>query len=191
MVRKLVIISLLFFIYSCSQKNKQEDKELIYYEIVNKELKQQILNYVDSAKNIDVEKMLSVEFYFRDYEDDKRTMQCNISYDISAFNIINSACVFANIDTLVISIIGYDIAIGMYLPEDIGWKYLKDIFKKDYQYYLDNLKSYPDSIREYPVDFCENRRKYKIPNWILIFEDEKLKRLVIYVKDKKNVYEFP
>jgi hypothetical protein len=75
----------------------------------------------------------------------------------------------------------------MYPPEDIGWKYLKDIFKKDYQYYLDNIKPYPDTICEYPSSFDDSR---KIPNWILIFENEKLKHLIIYIDDKKNVYEF-
>jgi len=186
MVRKCVIFALLMIICSCSN-NKDN---LTYHTINNEDLIQQIRNYVDSVNIGCEEKMLSVGIRFLEIESytnnyiSKSITQYDLDYKIFAYDLLWSHFLFAKIDTFVVAFQFYNIDKNIFLSDEIGWKYLKNTFKKDYIYYLDSLKT--DSITSYPLFFDNN---IKIPNWTLIFEDDKLiMKIVSDTTNKDNFF---
>ena len=141
MKRLLIFISVLL-ICSCSETNKKEDEGLIYYAITNETLKQQICNYADSVDISDEEKMLCVYLSDLGYDDNEhQIVQYSLTYEICAFNLIFEPIVYAKIDTLIVAVMCQGIRSNFILSDDDGWKYLKNTFKKDYQYYLDSIKT--------------------------------------------------
>ena len=180
MAKKILFITLfitcLLFACSYAETTKQADEELVYYTINNEELKQQILNYFDSVNISSDEKILCVYFRKLNYEIDSnnskinKVMQYNIYYETCAFNIVWDPIIYVRLDTLTVAIRCDDAQEDIFMSNNMGWKYLKNIFKSDYQYYLNSS----DSIYPIPIDGMD-----KTPMWTLIFEDGKLIQKIV------------
>jgi len=178
MGKNSVILILCLFICSCTRTSKQQDDSLTYYMIRNEGLTQQILNYVDSVTIPCGEKMPCIYLHNLGYDDDmNKITQYDLHYETCAFHLLFTNSVYVKIDTLVISVISDDARDKIFLSDDIGWKYLKTTFKKDYQYYLDSIKTTTPSV--YPITF-DDINKYGIPTWTLIFENDELIEKIVW-----------
>jgi len=187
MKTKLIYIFLIVFICACTKRGDSDISNLIYYSFVNEELKQQIRNYVDSVSIQCDEKMLIVEMFDQGYErgDDGnfyRIMQYDIGYTTTAFDVVFGQYIFAKVDTIFVAITWKGMHGNLYFSEEIGWEYVKNIFKSDYQYYLEAIKI--DS--EFEVDEKFDDKRCKGPLWTLIFEGDRLVRKIIDVNTVIN-----
>jgi hypothetical protein len=121
--------------------------------------------------------MLTISMFDLGYdENSKRILQYNMSYTTSAFNVIFEPCLFAKIDTNTIAISCNGFFGNFSLSAETGWEYIKNIFKSDYQYYLEVVKI--DSEETVPL-FFDN--KCNVPFWTLIFKDDKLVKKIVNV----------
>jgi|GEM_PF-6116054 len=180
MKKKLIYIFLIIFICACTKRDNSETSNLMYYSFVNEEVKQQIRNYVDSVSIQCDEKMLIINIYDQGYDSDDdgifyRVIQFDISYSTTAFDVIFGPYFFAKIDTIVAAITWNGMHDNLYFPLEIGWEYLKDIFKSDYQYYLEAIKIDSD----FEVDEKFDDKRYKVPLWTFIFKDDRLVTKII------------
>ncbi len=162
--RSFLYLILVIVLFSCNVKEKKQI-EMPFYQLKNKILIKEILNYIDSndvsASNKEV---MSVCVY--QYQD---TLMYDLSTEISAYGLISTpATVYLDVEgnTVAFSFFGIQDVI---MPDSIAWQYLKNIFPEEYAYYQE-YNDYPPPPTQGEII------------WRLIFKEQKLinKKIIIH-----------
>ncbi len=153
----LFVLAIIIFCSCNNYKTIPESKELIFYEITNEDLVHEIEMYIGSVDvHNNEEKIMNV--YVIQLND---TTIYELSYATSAFGlIVNPLTIFAKVKENIVAF-SYHNAKGIKMPDSLAWKYLKDYFPKEYEYYQKN-NDYPPPTTGGGIE------------WRLTFKDGKL-----------------
>lgn len=152
------ILLLVLIITSCSQKDQPDS---LVFQIENKQLQAGVMNYLDSVpKPGNVSSMLHIETC--KYGD---TVQYCMYYSTGALYgiLANSLTIMVQIQDKKIPMSFIDYNSYFKQNKDALWPYLKDTFKKEYDYYQGNSKE----------EYVPNMHG-SIPVWIYKFKNGEL-----------------
>ena len=158
-----ILFLILLFLMSCIDKSPQNANGLVYYNMTNISLIDEIVKYSEEVKpSFNTDNIIHIDVT-HSYD----TITYIIYYSGSAFGIIHTpATVFAQVNNNTIAIsFGATFHRNEHnefiLPDSIAWLYLKDVFKNEYEYYME-YNYYPAP----PTVWCDY--------WILKYKNGKL-----------------